>query len=420
MNEAVKALYEEAGSLLGQARAIVDEYEGQEMPAEQAEAYDRLMDAYDAKVTEAEARSAEEQRRSRLSTAEEHIGQPANRLPTPQPADGKGETTEPDLEPAVKAAWTRYLLKGMNHLTAGELKALQADEDPAGGFLVAPQQIVQGILKRMDEETFVRQFATVYTLDSAESLGVVAMDSQLDDATWTSELDTGGDDTVEPFGDRELRPRQLVKRVKISRKLLRQSRVDANALVSDRLAYKFAVAQENAFMTGSGMAMQPLGLFVASASGISAGRDRDTAEANAIAGDDLISLQHDVRPVYWRNGRFLLHNDTLGEIRKLKDGNGQYLWQPGLAAGEPATILNRPYSISEFAPNPVGGGSLTSGTYAVLFGDLSYYWIADALTLELQVLTELYAESNQIGYIGRLETDGMPVLEESFARLKIQ
>ncbi|MCI0349387.1 MAG: phage major capsid protein, partial [Acidobacteriales bacterium] len=100
--------------------------------------------------------------------------------------------------------------------------------------------------------------------------------------------------------------------------------------------------------------------------------------------------------------------------RKLKDGMGQFLWQPGLASGQPDRILDVPVIMSEYAPN-----TFTTGLYVGIIGDFSYYWIADDLSLTVQRLNELYAETNQIGFIGRLEVDGMPVLAEAFARVKL-
>ena len=82
--------------------------------------------------------------------------------------------------------------------------------------------------------------------------------------------------------------------------------------------------------------------------------------------------------------------------------------------GEPDTILNRPLNMSEYVPN-----TFTTGLYVGMFGDLSKYWIADALDLQVQRLIELYAETNQDGFIGRMESDGMPVLAEAFARVKL-
>jgi HK97 family phage major capsid protein len=101
-------------------------------------------------------------------------------------------------------------------------------------------------------------------------------------------------------------------------------------------------------------------------------------------------------------------------IRKLKDGEGNYLWQPGLASDRPATILSIPYDESEYCPN-----TFSTGKYVGALCCWNYYWIVDALTLRIQVLRELYAETNQTGYIARAETDGMPVHENGFVRVTL-
>ena len=101
-------------------------------------------------------------------------------------------------------------------------------------------------------------------------------------------------------------------------------------------------------------------------------------------------------------------------ITQLKDGDGQYLWRPSVREGEPDTILGHPIMISEFAPN-----TFTTGLYVGLFADWSFYWIVDSLNFQIQRLVELYAEADQVGFIGRYEGDGAPVLEEAFVRIKL-
>ena len=115
-----------------------------------------------------------------------------------------------------------------------------------------------------------------------------------------------------------------------------------------------------------------------------------------------------------------MHRDTIARIRKLKDGSGNYLWSPGLGPGGgitqglPPTIADVPYLVSEYAPN-----TYTTGLYVAIIGDFSYYYIAETGRYELQVLAELYASTDQIGYIGRTYVDGQPVLAEAFQRLKL-
>ena len=77
-------------------------------------------------------------------------------------------------------------------------------------------------------------------------------------------------------------------------------------------------------------------------------------------------------------------------------------------------LLGRPMVMSEYAPN-----TFTTGLYVGMFADFSHYWIADSLALQIRRLNELFALTNQIGIIGRLESDGMPVLAEAFARVKL-
>ena len=93
---------------------------------------------------------------------------------------------------------------------------------------------------------------------------------------------------------------------------------------------------------------------------------------------------------------------------------GNYLWQSGLATGRPPTILDFPYDESEYAPS-----TFTSGLYVGLLGDWSAFWIVDAMDMTVQVLDQLYAETNQTGYIGRQETDAQPVDENAFVRVKL-
>lgn len=313
---------------------------------------------------------------------------------------------------AAMGALRAYLLGGRAALTSDQARALNAGHDPEGGFLVTPQVFAQQLLQAVDDAVPLRGLATVQQLTQAESLGVPTLDTDLGDAEWTSEIGTGSQDDALRFGKRELRPHPLAKRVKVSRKLLRVSTMNPEQIVRDRMAYKFGVTQEKAYMTGDGN-QKPLGLFTASADGLSTGRDVATGSATGFTGDGLINAKYALKAAYWKQARWLFHRDAVRDIRKLKDGNQQYVWQAGLAGGDPDKILDVPYILSEWVPN-----TFTSNQYVGMIADFSYYWIVDALAFEIQRLIELYAETNQVGFIGRLESDGMPVLEEAFVRLK--
>ncbi|WP_435969313.1 phage major capsid protein [Streptomyces sp. Qhu_M48] len=313
-----------------------------------------------------------------------------------------------------------YLLGGRSVLTERQARALNAGHDPEGGFLVAPQQFVKDLLKGVDDMVALRGLATVHQLTQAESLGVPTLDTDLNDADWTSELATGNQDDAMRFGKRELRPHPLAKRVKISRKLMRASTTNPETLVRERMGYKFGVTAEKAYMVGDGN-QKPLGLFTANSDGIPTSRDVDvstsgTGFTNVAAGnaaDDLITAKYTLKGAYHRNARWLFHRLMVASVRKLKDGDGNYIWAAGLSDSEPDKILGLPFIMSEFAPSTFGDGD-----YVGMLGDFSYYWIAEALQFEVQRLNELYAESNQVGFIGRQEADGMPVLAEAFVRLQ--
>jgi len=294
-----------------------------------------------------------------------------------------------------------------------ELRALQADSDVAGGFITTPQQFVNRLIKAVDNLVFIRQWATPNTVVSAQSLGLPYLANDPDDADWTSELGTGNLDSTMSFGKRELFPHALAKRIKVSNKLMRLS-PDVEALAISRLAYKFAVSFEKAAMTGSG-ANKPLGVFTASTDGISTGRDVSTDNTTtAFTVNGLKNAKYALKGAYWPTAKWLFHRDAVKMLAKLVDGQSRYLWQPSIQLGQPDMLEGLPLFTSEYAPN-----TFTTGLYVGMLGDFSYYHTADALDFSMQRLNELYAETNQTGFIGRLETDGMPVLEEAFVRVQL-
>jgi HK97 family phage major capsid protein len=321
-------------------------------------------------------------------------------------------------------AFNNYLVGGNQAMQPNA--ALQVGQDPKGGYL-APMRTSAMLIRFVNDEVFMRQLARVLPpLRSGVSLGIPSHDSDPNDADWTAEIPSSNisADTAMKFGQRELQPHLLTKLVKISMKLLRAAVIDPERLVRERIGYKMAVSQEKAFLTGDG-AQQPLGIFTASSDGISTSRDVTSGTTDDYDGDDIIDTFFNLKAQYQRRATWVAHRDHMAKIRKLKDGQGQYIWRgigdSGLAsqdlvAGQAGMILERPYVMSEFAPNTISGGN-----YALTVGDFSRgYWIVDSLQTEIQRLSELFAQTNEIGLLGRSETDGMPVLEEAFARLKIK
>ena len=167
-------------------------------------------------------------------------------------------------------------------------------------------------------------------------------------------------------------------------------------------------------MTGNGSG-KPLGVFVASDSGIPTSRDISADNTTtAVTYDGLMNAKYSLKEGYIRNANWLFHRDAVKMLAKIKDGESRYVWEPAVSNDIPDRLLGIPVHQSEFVPN-----TFTTGQYVGILGDFNYYWIVDADPLEIQVLNELYAVNNQIGYLFNYFGDGAPVLGEAFARITL-
>ncbi|OQC39240.1 MAG: Phage capsid family protein [Acidobacteria bacterium ADurb.Bin051] len=408
MNKRIREMLEERQRLAEEAGRILSRAEGEkrQLSGEEQAQFDALHEKIASLKTDADALAAT---LAKQAAVEEEL-EAARTVPA-SGAEGRG--ARGGAESRVMQAFRRALVVGKRELSGEELRALQVDSPTAGGYIVAPQEFTAALIKAVDDATFVRQVCTVLPVTAAESLGAASLDADPADADWTTELGTGSEDSTMAFGRRELKPYPLAKRLKVSAKLLRMATA-ADALVRDRMAYKFAVTLEKAVLTGSG-AGRPLGVFTASNDGIPTSRDVATGNAATYPTlDGLIEAKYALKAGYWARARWVFHRDGVKLIAKLKDGEGRPALELAQQAGMPDRLLGFPLHVSEYGPS-----TFTSALYAGIVGDFSYYWIAEAQAFALQVLTELYAETNQVGYIGRLEADGMPVLAEAFARVKL-
>jgi len=410
----------ERAKIVHEARALLDkaEEEKRSFTAEEEEQYNRMDEDIDKLEVDIQRMEKQLDRERKLGERD------ADRLDDQQGKDKDKKRTLAEIvqdrsienirnTEEYREAFGRFLSRGMSELAVEEVRAMQADSDVGGGYLIAPQQMVMELLKEVDDIAVIRQYARVHQLQTAASLGAPTLDKDADDWDWTAELKTGSETEIE-FGKRELRPHPLAKRAKISNTLLRKAAMGPEGIVRERLAYKLGVTQEKAYMTGDGV-QKPLGVFTASADGISTDRDvSDGNTATEIGADNLINCKYALKAAYHPRARWIFHRLVLREIRKLKNGDGQYIWQQGITGGAPDRILEFPYTLSEFAPS-----TMTNGLYVGILGDFRYYWIVDALDMAIQRLVELYAETNQTGFIGRYEGDGMPVLEEAFVRVQL-
>jgi len=404
----IKELNEKRAALVAQSRAILERAtaEGRAMSDEEK--------ANDTRIWN-DIQSLREQA-DRLKSIEANEAELNQRNGEPVIADGPAPTGKPAnlrASEEYRTAFTDYLKTGvMNHAEARAV--LQADSDTGGGYFL-PEQMTGNIIQALDNQLFFRGLSTVIQVNGSNSVGAVALDADPSDAEWTGEISSTSLDTTMAFGKRELNPRLIAKRIKISQKLLRNL-PSIESFVQSRLAYKLAVPQENAFLNGTG-ANQPLGVFTASANGIPASGTYDISTDNtttAITADGLKNIKYALPAQYRRGASWLFHRDAIKIISKLTDGLGGYLWQSGIAAGDPDRLLGLPVYESEYVPN-----TFTTGQYVGILGDFKQYYIAESLGMSVQRLTELYAETSQVGYIIRAEVDGMPALPAAFRRVNL-
>lgn len=291
------------------------------------------------------------------------------------------------------------------------------------GYALAPEEFSKEIIAAVEKDTQLYKIVDKIPVSGVGSLGMPYESTDASDAAWTNEVpdsEIEGDSSW-AFKKREIVPSDLVKLVKVSKKMLAAAAIPVDQLVREKLAYKFMSAFEKGILTGTGSG-QPLGVFTASANGIPADRDITSdrsafkkASGMICSADDLIKMKMNLRPAYRKNAVWVMHTAILQSVMLLKDNDGQYLWRPGLRDGEPDTILGMPVIESEFAPS-----GKNTNNYVMILGDFrNYYKFAYWKDVEIQLLVEKFAGKNQIGYLGHTLADGMPVLAEAFTRLKV-
>lgn len=432
----IAEMLQKRAKLIEDARALYKLAEGEkrDLNAEERGQADKMLNDADALRDQADQLQKDEQRQARLTAAEAELGTNRgrqtghNKTGTAGEArelswkDGYGQTRSiqiagPTAGDEYRQAFSRFLATGVTNglIPEGETRALQADLPTAGGYVLPAAGFMASLIQAVDNEVFVRQYATVLPpIPASTSLGAPSLDADPADPTWVSELSIGSEDSTMAFGRRELKPSPLAQFIKVSKTLLRSNAISVDALVRQRLAYKASVVAENAYLNGTG-AGQPLGIFTASALGISTARDVSTGNAaTAVTYDGLIEAKFSLKSQYWQRARWTFHRDAVKNLTKLKDGEGRYIWQTAVTAGTPDMLLGFPVDKSEYAPN-----TFTTQLYVGALCDWSKYYIVDSLGMTIQVLLELYAATNQNGYLLRMESDGMPAIEEAFVRVKL-
>lgn len=312
-----------------------------------------------------------------------------------RPEKAKEEKTGRATDAYKSAFWGAM----RNKVNPSVQNALQIGQDSEGGFLV-PDEYEQQLIQALEEANVMRRLCHVINTSYGDrKIPVVASHGS---AAWMDE-ESAFQESDDTFTQVSLSAYKLGTMLKVSDELLHDSFFNLEAYVAGEFARRIGAAEEAAFLTGNGSS-KPTGL-LNSTGGASVGVT--AASPSAITMDEVIDLYHSLKSAYRSNSTFVVNDATVKAIRKLKDGQGQYLWQPSVTAGKPDTILNRPVVTSQYMP------TAAAGEKTILFGDFSYYWIADRQGRTFKRLNELYAANGQVGFLAWQRLDAKLILPEA-------
>ena len=281
---------------------------------------------------------------------------------------------------------------------------LSTTPDADGGYLV-PTDFENQILQELEEENVIRGLAKVIRTQHERKIPVATGHSV---AQWTAE-NAAYQESNPTFGQKQIDAYKLTDLCRVSTELLQDSAFNIEEYIRKEFARAFGIAEEEAFCVGTGT-NQPTGIFTANGGTVGV----TTAGSTAITVDEVISLVYALKSPYRRNAKFLMNDSTVSILRKLKDQNGAYLWQPSVQAGQPDRLLGYEIYTSPYVP------AVAAGSLAIAFGDFKNYWIGDRMGRTVQRLNELYATNGQIGYVATERVDGKVILPEAIQLLKMK
>ena len=300
-------------------------------------------------------------------------------------------------------AFETFVRKGAQKLSEEEQKTMRISEDITGGY-VAPIEYRARLIELLTELSPIRQIASVETISVS---GVEFPKEGVDSVTaaWPDETLVAGD---YKFALEKFEPFELRALVTPKRTLLDDAAFDVAGYIQRKTAEKFAKKEGAAFVSGSGVS-KPEGLLTnASVSFVVSGN------ANLLTPDGIINLCYDLPDYYAKNGKFVMKRSTLLAIRLFKDVNTQYIWQPGLQAGQPSTLLG--YPVIEAVDMP----TVAAGSYPILFGDFKAgYLIVDRADVVVQRLLEVYATQGLVGFLFWKRVDAQVILAEALRKQKV-
>ena len=324
--------------------------------------------------------------------------------PTTQALTNEPATFNEEEKPMrARNVYKKSMMKALRTNFRDISNELKVGTDESGGYLV-PEEMETDIVKGLEDENIVRKLATKVQTSGLHKINIAATKPA---ALWVEEGGqlTFGDGT---FDQVSLDAHKLHVGIKVTEELLYDAAFNLEKYITEEFTRALANAEEDAFLNGDGV-NKPTGIFDSKKGGELGG----TTKTQTITADELIDLVYSLDRPYRKRAAFILNDATVAQIRKLKDVNGAYIWQPSLKDGEPDGLLGYPAYTSAFAPKA------EKGKLAVAFGDFSYYKIGDRGNRSFQDLKELFAGNGMVGFLGKERVDGILVLREAVKLLKI-
>ena len=324
--------------------------------------------------------------------------------PTTQALTNEPSTFNEEEKPMkARNVYKKSMMKALRTNFRDISNELKVGTDESGGYLI-PEEMETDIVNGIEEENIVRKLATKVQTSGLHKINIAATKPA---ALWVEEGGqlTFGDGT---FDQVSLDAHKLHVGIKVTEELLYDAAFNLEKYITEEFTRALANAEEDAFLNGDGV-NKPTGIFDSKKGGELGG----TTKAQTITADELIDLVYSLDRPYRKKAAFILNDATVAQIRKLKDVNGAYIWQPSLKDGEPDRLLGYPAYTSAFAPKA------EKGKLAVAFGDFSYYKIGDRGNRSFQDLKELFAGNGMVGFLGKERVDGILVLREAVKLLKI-
>ena len=357
---------------------------------------------YRSMETQFDELTKEIQRMERRAEIENEMNKPVGTPIIEKPMNGEGGEKKTGRASAeYKAAVLKAIRSNFRQIS----NVLSEGIDENGGYLV-PEEYDKRLIDGLTEENVIRKLATVITTSGEHKINIAGTKPA---AAWIEEGEalTFGDAT---FDQIILDAHKLHVAVKVTEELLYDNAFNLENYLIQQFYKALANAEEDAFINGNGTG-RPLGI-LATTGGAQVGVT--TASSSTITADEVINLVYALKRPYRKKAKFITNDATLAVLRKLKDGNGAYIWQPSYQAGEPDKLLGYPIYTSAYFP------TIEAGKAALAFGDFSYYNIGDRGTRSLQELKELFAGNGLVGFVAKERVDGKLVLPEAIQLLKMK